>query len=76
MDNLLAEMAGEFDLDAAISGDLEDLELEDFPQFAESDMNYMARMSQKVGAVAKPSDGHLVFADDMSANQLQARICL
>jgi phage protein D len=51
MDNLLAEMANEFDLDAAVSGDLEGLELEDFTQFAESDMNYMTRLSQKVGAV-------------------------
>jgi phage protein D len=66
MDNLISEMANEFDLDAAGSGDLEDLELEDFPQFAESDMNYMTRLSQRVGAVAKPTDGHLVFADDMS----------
>jgi phage protein D len=70
MDNLLAEMAGEFDLDAAVSGDLEELELEDFPQFAESDMNYMTRLSQKVGAVAKPFDGYLVFADDMSAKSV------
>jgi phage protein D len=70
MDNLLAEMANEFDLDAAVSGDIEGLELEDFPQFAESDMNYMTRMSQKVGAIAKPSDGHLVFADDMSAKSV------
>jgi phage protein D len=73
MDNLLAEMAGEFDMDAAVSGDLEDLELEDFPQFAESDMNYMTRLSQKVGAVAKPSDGHLVFADDMSTKSTSGK---
>jgi phage protein D len=73
MDNLLAEMANEFDLDAAVSGDLEGLELEDFPQFAESDMNYLTRMSQKVGAVAKPTDGHLVFADDMSAKSTSGK---
>jgi phage protein D len=73
MDNLLAEMANEFDLDAAVSGDLEDLELEDFLQFAESDMNYLTRMSQKVGAVAKPSDGHLVFANDMSAKSTSGK---
>jgi phage protein D len=73
MDNLLAEMASEFDLDAAVSGDLEGLELEDFPQFAESDMNYITRMSQKIGAVAKPSDGHLVFADDMSAKSTSGK---
>jgi phage protein D len=73
MDNLLTEMANEFDLDAAVSGDMEGLELEDFPQFAESDMNYMTRMSQKVGAVAKPTDGHLVFADDMSAKSTSGK---
>jgi phage protein D len=64
--DLIPEMANEFDLDPAVSGDMEGLELEDFPQFAESDMNYMTRLSQKVGAVTKPTDGHLVFADDMS----------
>jgi phage protein D len=73
MENLLTEMANEFDLDPAVSGDLEGLELEDFPQFAESDMNYITRMSQKVGAVAKPSDGHLVFADDMSAKSTSGK---
>ncbi|MDR2067723.1 MAG: hypothetical protein LBP41_01905 [Holosporaceae bacterium] len=73
MDNLISEMANEFDLDAAVSGDLEGLELEDFPQFAESDMNYMTRISQKVGAVAKPTDGHLVFADDMSAKSTSGK---
>jgi phage protein D len=67
LSSLVSEMANEFDLDAAISGNMENLELEDFPQFAESDMNYLTRVSQKVGAVAKPTDGHLVFADDMSA---------
>jgi phage protein D len=70
---LIPEMAGEFDLDAALSGDLEDLELEDFPQFAESDMNYMTRLSQRVGAVAKPVDDHLVFADDMSAKSTSGK---
>jgi phage protein D len=68
LSDLIPEMASEFGLDSAIDGEVaEGLELEDFPQFAESDMNYMTRLSQKVGAVAKPTDGHLVFADDMSA---------
>jgi phage protein D len=74
MDDLLSEMAGEFGVDSAISDDIaEDLELEDFPQFAESDMNYLTRMSQKVGAVAKPTDGHLVFADDMSVKSTSGK---
>jgi phage protein D len=72
--NLIPEMAGEFGLDSAIDGDVvEDLELEDFPQFAESDINYITRLSQKVGAVAKPTDGHLVFADDMSAKSTSGK---
>jgi phage protein D len=71
--DLIPEMAGELGLDSAISGDLEGLELEDFPQFAESDMNYLTRLSQKVGAVAKPTDGRLVFADDMSAKSTSGK---
>jgi phage protein D len=71
--DLIPEIANEFDLDSAVSGDVEPLELEDFPQFAESDMNYLTRMSQKVGAVAKPTDGHLVFTDDMSAKSTSGK---
>jgi phage protein D len=74
LSELIPEMAGEFGLDSAISDDVaEDLQLEDFPQFAESDMNYLTRISQKVGAVAKPTDGHLVFADDMSAKSTSGK---
>jgi phage protein D len=71
--DLISEMVGEFELDSAISDDVEDLNLEDFPQFAESDMNYLTRISQEVGAVAKPADGHLVFADDMSAKSTSGK---
>jgi phage protein D len=71
--DLIPEMAGEFGLDSAVSGDLEDLNLEDFPQFAESDMNYLTRLSQNVGGVAKVADGHLVFADDMSAKSTSGK---
>jgi phage protein D len=73
MSDLIPEIADEFGVDAAVSDEVEDLDLEDYPQFAESDMNYMTRMSQKVGAVAKPTDGHLVFADDMSAKSTSGK---
>jgi phage protein D len=73
MSDLIPEMADEFGVDAAVSDEVEDLDLEDYPQFAESDMNYMTRLSQKVGAVAKPSDGHLVFANDMSAKSTSGK---
>jgi phage protein D len=72
--DMIPEMAGEFGLDSAIDDNVaENLKLEDFPQFAESDMNYVTRLSQKVGAVAKPTDGHLVFADDMSAKSTSGK---
>jgi phage protein D len=73
MSDLIPEMADEYEVDAAVSDEVEDLDLEDYPQFAESDMNYMTHLSQKVGAIAKPSDGHLVFADDMSAKSTSGK---
>jgi phage protein D len=74
LSELIPEMAGEFGVNSAIDSDIAGgLELEDFPQFAESDMNYVTRLSQKVGAVAKPVDGHLVFADDMSAKSTSGK---
>ena len=70
---LIPEMADEFGLDPAVSDDVESLDLEDFPQFAESNMNYLTRMSQRVGAGAKPSDGRLVFANDMSGKSVSGK---
>jgi phage protein D len=71
--DVVSNMATEFDLSPAVSGEFEDLNLEDFPQFAESDMNYLTRMSQRVGAVAKPSDGHLIFANDMGGKSASGK---
>ena len=68
-----SNMAEDFDLDSAVNSDLQNLDLEDNPQFGESDMNYLTRMSQKVGAVAKPVDGHLVVADDMSSKSISGK---
>jgi phage protein D len=42
-------------------------------QTPESNMNYLTRMSQRVGAVAKPSDGHLIFANDMSGKSVSGK---
>ena len=71
--NKLQEMGTEFDLDSEISDDLEDVTLGDSPQFAESDMNYLTRMSQKIGAVAKPVDGHLVVAHEGSGKTVSGK---
>ncbi|MBR1734602.1 MAG: hypothetical protein IJ730_04035 [Alphaproteobacteria bacterium] len=63
--NYVNAMSDNFDLEAAFDDDLEEIDLENYPQFAESDMSYATRISQKIGAVAKPADGHLVFSKDM-----------
>ena len=69
----LQEMGTEFDFDSEISDDLKDVTLSDTLQFAESDMNYMTRMSQKIGAVAKPVDGHLIVANEGSGKSVSGK---
>ena len=64
IEDKIQEMGTEFDFDPEISDDLKGVDLTDHLQFAESDMNYMTRMSQKVRAVAKPVNGHLVVANE------------
>lgn len=71
--DFLSELAGEFDMDSAISDEFSDMDLEDFPQFAESNMNYLTRLSQRVGAVSKPSDGHLIFAESMTGKSASGK---
>lgn len=71
--NKLQEMGTEFNFDAEIADDLEDVTLSDTPQFAESDMNYITRISQKIGAVAKPVDEHLVIANEGSGKSVSGR---
>lgn len=64
------EMASNFNFEPAFDDDLEDADLENYPQFAESDMNYLTRLAYNVGAVAKPVDGHLVLSNDMSGQSV------
>ncbi len=72
--DFLSELAEEFGMDSAISDEFSDVDLEDFPQFAESNMNYLTRLSQRVGAVSKPSDGHLIFAENMTGKSASGKI--
>lgn len=67
-------MADDFDLDPAVSDDIQGFNLEDDPQFGESSMSYLTRMSQKVGAVAKPVDGHLVVMEDMGLKSVTGKV--
>ena len=71
IENKLQEMGVEFDFDPEISDDLKGVDLTDHLQFAESDMNYITRMSQKIGAVAKPVDGHLIVANEGSGKSVR-----
>ena len=73
IEDKIQEMGSEFDLEPEISDDLEDVTLSDTLQFAESDMNYITRISQKIGAVAKPVDGHLVVANDGSGKSVSGQ---
>lgn len=61
------------DLDSELSGDYDDIDLSDNPQFGESDINYLTRIANKVGAVAKPTDDHLVFSEDMSTKSVSGK---
>jgi hypothetical protein len=73
IENKLQEMGSEFELDPEIDDGLKEVDLTDPLQFAESDMNYITRISQKIGAVAKPVDGHLVIASDGSGKSVSGK---
>ena len=61
------------ELDSELSGDYDDIDLSDNPQFGESDINYLTRIANKVGAVAKPIDDHLIFSEDMSGKSVTGK---
>ena len=73
LESKLQNMGSEFDFETAIADDLDELDLSGEHQFCESDINYLTRMSQKIGAVAKPVDGHLVVANDMQAQSVSGK---
>ncbi len=72
--NLVNQMSSNFDLESAFDDSLDEMELEDFPQFAESDMSYVTRLAQKNGAVAKPVDGHLVLVNADSGKSVSGKL--
>lgn len=61
------------ELNSELSEDYEDVDLSDNPQFGESDINYLTRIANKVGAVAKPTDNHLIFAEDMTGKSVSGK---
>lgn len=67
LSDIVANVAGDLGLDGVVDSVLGNEDLTDDAQFGESDINYLTRVANKVGGVVKPIDGHLVFANDMSA---------
>ncbi len=63
----------ELEFNSAIADNFFEVDLSDTPQFAESDISYLTRISQKIGAVVKPSDGHLIMADDASGKSISGQ---
>lgn len=61
------------ELNSELSEDFEDIDLSDNPQFGESDINYLTRIANKVGAVTKPVDDHLIFSEDMTAKSVSGK---
>ena len=69
----LNEYMASVDLDSELSEDYEGIDLSDNPQFGESDINYLTRIANKVGAVAKPTDNHLIFSEDMTGKSVSGK---
>ena len=61
------------ELDSELSGDYDDIDLSDNPQFGESDINYLTRIDNKVRAITKPVDDHLIFSEDMTAKSVSGK---
>lgn len=55
----------ESDLKVGLADEYKDIDLSNNPQFGESNMSYLTRIANKVGAVTKPTDDHLIFAENM-----------
>ena len=61
--DLVNEMSSNFGLEPAFEDGLEEINLENYPQFTESDMSYLTRLAHTRSAVTKPVNGHLVFTN-------------
>lgn len=59
---LISKIAGEHGLKPAVGSDLASIVLPYRAQLGESDMHLLTSIGKRLGAVATPKDGHLVFA--------------
>ena len=68
-----SSIAYDLGFDSAANEDLKIAELTDLLQFAESDMSYLTRVTRKLGAIAKPVDGHIVIANEGSGKSVSGK---
>ena len=66
-------MAFDLGFASAVNDELTISKLADSLQFAESDMSYLTRITRKLGAIAKPVDGHLVIANEGSGKSVSGK---
>ncbi|GHT91944.1 hypothetical protein FACS1894122_05090 [Alphaproteobacteria bacterium] len=67
---LVNKIATSQGLKPAVAQELANIKLDNIEQFGESSLNLLTRLAGQYGAVAKPSNGFLVFAPDMSASSV------
>jgi len=66
-------MASDLGFTSAVNDELTISKLVDSLQFAESDMSYLTRITRKLGAIAKPADGHIVIANEGSGKSVSGK---
>jgi phage protein D len=67
---LVNKIATSQGLKPAVAQEFANIKLDNIEQFGESNLNLLTRIASQHGAVAKPSNGFLVFAPDMSASSV------
>lgn len=71
--DIVGQIAGEHDLEAAVAGDLAGQAIGHLDQTNESDMHFLTRLGRDYGAVAAPKGGKLVFAPPASGQSVSGR---
>lgn len=59
--NVVSAIAGRYDLKPAVSATLKDVEIDHADQTSESDISFLTRMAEMLGAVATVKNGNLLF---------------
>lgn len=70
---IVAEIAADNELEAAVADDLADIEIEHRDQTGESDLHFLTRLGRDYGAVAAPKGGKLVFAPAASGKSASGK---